>query len=127
MQVTYTQNVTMTGAGEADKVYSVYAVTDGPKDNEYHLFDVYVNVQDKVINVRGLYTGADGSNPMPLVPTTGVATLTSDMVMVDADTQTYRKIDRVNGGSVRSYVTPRAGRLTAMAYAVGVKLQPAAV
>lgn len=110
MQVNYTNDVDVNGTN-----FSVYAVIDGPKDNEYHLFDAYVNAADLTINVRGLGDG------MPLVPTTGQASATVDMVDT-GDGVHFVKKARVNGGSVRSYVTSRAGRLTAMAYAVGVKL-----
>lgn len=115
MQINYTNDTEVDG-----KTYSVYAVIDGPKTDEYHLFDVYVNPNDLVINVRGLTSLSTG--PMPLVPTTGVATVTSEMVKVEGSDDLYKMGKRVNGGSVRSYVTARAGRLTAMAYAVGQKL-----
>ena len=115
MQINYTNDVQVDGT-----TYSVYAVIDGPKDNEYHLFDAYVSATDQVINVRGLGEG------MPLVPTTGKANTVSEMVKVEGSDDLYKMGKRVNGSSVRSYVSPRAGRLTAMAYAVGTKLSATA-
>ena len=111
MQVKYTGDVTIEG-----KVYSRYAVIDGPADNAWHLFDALVNVDDLDIYVRGV----GGSVAAPVL-TNGKAKSLAEMTFT-SDGQPLGMQKRVTGPSVRSYVGPRAGRLTAQANGVGVQV-----
>lgn len=114
MQVKYISDV-----NSGDVVYSTYAVIDGPADNAYHLFTVYVNVDDLTINVRK----SDGTGP--LISTTGKASTVNEFV-TSPDGSPVGMVKRVTGPSVASYVGRRAGRLTAQVYGVGAQVQPSA-
>jgi hypothetical protein len=101
-----------------DVTFSTYAVIDGQADNAYHLFTVYVNVDELTIYVRN----ADGTGP--LIATTGKASTINEFVTAP-DGSPVGMVKRVTGPSVASYVGRRAGRLTAQVYSVGMKVEQA--
>jgi hypothetical protein len=113
MQVKYIKD---TNSGDVN--YSVYAVIDGPADNAWHLFNVYVNVDDLTINVR------KNDDTGPLISTTGKASTINEFV-TSPDGAPVGMVKRVTGPSVASYVARRAGRLTAQVYGVGSQVQTA--